>query len=109
MHDGRHSISIPVCCDAGYVMQDDMLNGSLTVLETLNYAAELRLPPTVLAEERLERVNTVNWMGNLTIGRMQNQAVLTSELLCVLVLVTVRRMWWLVLWLGVSWGSSSTT
>jgi ATP-binding cassette subfamily G (WHITE) protein 2 len=28
----------------GYVMQDDILNPHLTVYETINYAAKLRLP-----------------------------------------------------------------
>ncbi len=44
---------------AGYVMQDDLLNGNLTVLETLRYTAELRLPRTMSREERNERIQTV--------------------------------------------------
>ena len=35
---------------AGYVMQDDLLNGSLTVEETLMYTAELRLPRDIYNE-----------------------------------------------------------
>ncbi|CAF0962951.1 unnamed protein product [Didymodactylos carnosus] len=44
---------------AGYVMQDDMLNGQLTVEETLHYTAELRLPRAFNAKQRNERVNDV--------------------------------------------------
>jgi ATP-binding cassette subfamily G (WHITE) protein 2 len=44
---------------AGYVMQDDLLNGNLTVLETLRYTAELRLPRTMSRAERNERIQTV--------------------------------------------------
>jgi ABC-type multidrug transport system ATPase subunit len=41
---------------SGYVMQDDLLNGNLTVQETLNFTADLRLPSNMTAEERKERV-----------------------------------------------------
>ncbi|GFH27980.1 ABC transporter domain-containing protein, partial [Haematococcus lacustris] len=41
---------------AGYVMQDDLLNANLTVEETLMYTAELRLPPSLTHEMRLQRV-----------------------------------------------------
>ena len=41
---------------SGYVMQDDLLNGNLTVQETLDYTAELRLPSNMTKEERKERV-----------------------------------------------------
>uniref|UniRef100_A0A914PBH5 ABC transporter domain-containing protein n=1 Tax=Panagrolaimus davidi TaxID=227884 RepID=A0A914PBH5_9BILA len=41
---------------AGYVMQDDMLNGLLTVEETLMYTAELRLPRDYTQEQRKQRV-----------------------------------------------------
>lgn len=37
---------------AGYVVQDDLLFGNLTVEETLMYAAKLRLPAEVTKEER---------------------------------------------------------
>lgn len=42
---------------SGYVMQDDLLNGNLTVQETLDFTAELRLPSTMTAEERKVRVD----------------------------------------------------
>jgi ABC-type multidrug transport system ATPase subunit/ABC-type transport system involved in cytochrome c biogenesis permease component len=41
---------------AGYVVQDDLLFGNLTVEETLMYSARLRLPPEVTEEERVARV-----------------------------------------------------
>lgn len=41
---------------SGYVVQDDLLFGNLTVEETLAYAAKLRLPSEVTEEERRERV-----------------------------------------------------
>ncbi|CAF2502773.1 unnamed protein product [Rotaria sp. Silwood2] len=44
---------------AGYVMQDDLLNGYLTVEETLMFTAELRLPRTLSDCERKVRVDEV--------------------------------------------------
>jgi len=44
---------------AGYVMQDNLLNGYLTVEETLIYTAELRLPRTFTNKQRKERVENV--------------------------------------------------
>ena len=43
----------------GYVMQDDLLYESLTVYETLYYAAMLRLPRDMSRQEKLDRVNAV--------------------------------------------------
>lgn len=43
-------------CMSGYVMQDDLMNGALTVWETLFYAGELRLPHDMTVEHRRERV-----------------------------------------------------
>ncbi|KDD73900.1 hypothetical protein H632_c1747p0 [Helicosporidium sp. ATCC 50920] len=43
----------------GYVMQDDLLYESLTVFETLHYAAALRLPRRLGAAERSARVERV--------------------------------------------------
>jgi ABC-type multidrug transport system ATPase subunit len=36
---------------SGYVMQEDLLNGHLTVEETLQYTAKLRCPPYFTADE----------------------------------------------------------
>ena len=44
---------------AGYVMQDDLLNGYLTVEETVMYTAQLRLPRTYTDKERKERIEEV--------------------------------------------------
>ncbi|CAF1334690.1 unnamed protein product, partial [Rotaria sordida] len=44
---------------AGYVMQDDLLNGNLTVYETLMYTAELRLPRHSTRQKRVARVQEV--------------------------------------------------
>ncbi|KFA69745.1 hypothetical protein S40285_06007 [Stachybotrys chlorohalonatus IBT 40285] len=42
-----------------YVMQQDILLPTLTVRETLRYSAELRLPPSTTAEDRLRVVDEV--------------------------------------------------
>jgi ABC-type multidrug transport system ATPase subunit len=41
---------------SSYVMQDDQLFPMLTVLETLRFAAEVRLPPSLSRAEKLKRV-----------------------------------------------------
>lgn len=55
---------------AGYVMQDDLLNGRLTVEETLWYTAELRLPSTMTAAQKQERIEEV--MAKLGLTRVRN-------------------------------------
>jgi ATP-binding cassette subfamily G (WHITE) protein 2 len=70
---------------AGYVMQDDLLNGYLTVEETLMYAAELRLPRTFTHKQRKERVEDVmNDLGLVhvrkgIIGSQLKQGISGSE------------------------------
>jgi ABC-type molybdenum transport system ATPase subunit/photorepair protein PhrA len=44
---------------SAYVMQDDLLHAELTVFETLNYAANLRLPKGFTKEQRADRVEEV--------------------------------------------------
>lgn len=44
---------------SAYVMQDDLLNGHLTVEETLTYSAELRMPKGTSREVIAERVEAV--------------------------------------------------
>lgn len=43
-------------CMSGYVMQDDLMAGALTVEETLFYAGELRLPREMTKTHRAERI-----------------------------------------------------
>ena len=70
---------------AGYVMQDDLLNGYLTVEETLMFTAELRLPRTFTNVERKERVDDVLNDLNLAharhdiIGSQQRKGISGSE------------------------------
>ncbi|CAF1270390.1 unnamed protein product [Rotaria sordida] len=58
---------------AGYVMQSDLLNGSLTVEETLMYTAQLRLPRTFTDPERKERVKDV--LADLGLSHVHNVIV----------------------------------
>jgi ATP-binding cassette subfamily G (WHITE) protein 2 len=70
---------------SGYVMQDDLLNGYLTVEETLMYTAELRLPRTFTNKQRKERVEDVmNELGlayvrKAIIGTQLKQGISGSE------------------------------
>lgn len=54
--------ALPRCA----VMQDDLLNGNLTVLETLKYTAELRLPRSLSNADRMERIRVVMEQMGLT-------------------------------------------
>ncbi|CAF0758276.1 unnamed protein product [Adineta ricciae] len=58
---------------AGYVMQDDLLNGYLTVEETLTYTARLRLARTFTDKERRDRVADV--MADLGLSHVHNVIV----------------------------------
>lgn len=44
---------------AGYVMQDDLCVATMSVQETLDFTAKLRLPADFTAEQRRERVEEV--------------------------------------------------
>ncbi|XP_015443966.1 ATP-binding cassette sub-family G member 2 [Pteropus alecto] len=46
-------------CNSGYVVQDDVVMGTLTVRENLQFSAALRLPTTMTQHEKNERINTV--------------------------------------------------
>ncbi|NXT18424.1 ABCG2 protein, partial [Syrrhaptes paradoxus] len=46
-------------CTSGYVVQDDVVMGTLTVRENLKFSAALRLPKTVKEQEKNERVNQI--------------------------------------------------
>ncbi|XP_037686158.1 broad substrate specificity ATP-binding cassette transporter ABCG2 [Choloepus didactylus] len=46
-------------CNSGYVVQDDIVMGTLTVRENLQFSAALRLPTTMTNHEKNERINKV--------------------------------------------------
>ncbi|XP_025897098.1 ATP-binding cassette sub-family G member 2 isoform X1 [Nothoprocta perdicaria] len=46
-------------CTSGYVVQDDVVMGTLTVRENLKFSAALRLPKAVKEQEKNERVNRI--------------------------------------------------
>ncbi|NXO01319.1 ABCG2 protein, partial [Rhinopomastus cyanomelas] len=46
-------------CTSGYVVQDDVVMGTLTVRENLTFSAALRLPKSLKEEEKKERVNQI--------------------------------------------------
>ncbi|CAG5124963.1 unnamed protein product, partial [Candidula unifasciata] len=46
-------------CMVGYVVQDDTVMGTLSIRENIQFSAALRLPSSVTAAERNERVNNV--------------------------------------------------
>ncbi|EDO42968.1 predicted protein [Nematostella vectensis] len=51
-------------CISGYVVQDDVVMGTLTIRENLNFSACLRLPRTLSKKDREQRVNeTVRDLG----------------------------------------------
>ncbi|KAL6638750.1 hypothetical protein ACP70R_023609 [Stipagrostis hirtigluma subsp. patula] len=54
--DGRPVTTSYMKQISSYVMQDDQLFPMLTVLETLRFAAEVRLPPSLSRAEKLDRV-----------------------------------------------------
>ncbi|XP_047051501.1 ABC transporter G family member STR-like [Lolium rigidum] len=54
--DGRPVTTSYMKQISSYVMQDDQLFPMLTVLETLTFAAEVRLPPSLSRAEKLQRV-----------------------------------------------------
>ncbi|XP_058151657.1 broad substrate specificity ATP-binding cassette transporter ABCG2 isoform X2 [Dasypus novemcinctus] len=46
-------------CNSGYVVQDDVVMGTLTVRENLQFSAALRLPTSMTNHEKNERINKV--------------------------------------------------
>lgn len=65
----------------GFVMQDDLLFESLTVYETLYYAAMLRLPQEMPRQSKLDRVDTVI----KALGLVKCQNTISESLLAPLV------------------------
>ncbi len=62
----------------GYVLQDDLLYESLTVWETLYFAAMLRLPKTMAKAEKMERVRAV--IKSLGLEKCQNTIIGRGEI-----------------------------
>ncbi|XP_068949875.1 broad substrate specificity ATP-binding cassette transporter ABCG2 [Petaurus breviceps papuanus] len=46
-------------CNSGYVVQDDVVMGTLTVRENLQFSAALRLPTSMRNREKNERINRI--------------------------------------------------
>ncbi|XP_023420933.1 broad substrate specificity ATP-binding cassette transporter ABCG2-like [Cavia porcellus] len=46
-------------CHSGYVTQDDVMMGTLTVRENLHFSAALRLPTTMMDHEKNKKINEV--------------------------------------------------
>lgn len=63
-------------CMSGYVLQDDVIMGTLTVQENLMFSANLRLPKTVSYSEKLNRVEEA--MEDLRISHVANSKVGTQ-------------------------------
>lgn len=68
-----HPFSSSVKRNTGFVSQDDMLYPHLTVLETLTYAAMLRLPKSLTKEEKMEQVEII--IVELGLTRCRNSPV----------------------------------
>ncbi|KAF7131676.1 hypothetical protein RHSIM_Rhsim09G0114200 [Rhododendron simsii] len=67
------SFSSSVKRKTGFVSQDDVLYPHLTVLETLTYAALLRLPNKLTRDEKIEQAELV--IAELGLNRCQNNVI----------------------------------
>ncbi|XP_059701603.1 broad substrate specificity ATP-binding cassette transporter ABCG2 [Haemorhous mexicanus] len=63
-------------CTSGYVVQDDVVMGTLTVRENLKFSAALRLPKSVKEQEKNERVNQI--IKELGLSRVADSKVGTQ-------------------------------
>lgn len=63
-------------CLSGYVVQDDVVMGTLTVRENLTFSAALRLPSTITQEEKKQKVNRL--IQELGLGRVADSKVGTQ-------------------------------
>lgn len=54
---------------SGYVVQDDVVTGTLSIKENLRFSADLRLPTHFSSEEKMERVNSV--ITDLGLGKIK--------------------------------------
>jgi len=72
-------------CMSGYVMQDDLMNGALTVEETLFYAGELRLPRDMTKAHRAERIKEsivemgIDHVRNVVVGDALHKGISGGE------------------------------
>ncbi|XP_039996684.1 broad substrate specificity ATP-binding cassette transporter ABCG2-like isoform X2 [Xiphias gladius] len=63
-------------CLSGYVVQDDVVMGTLTVRENFSFSAALRLPSTISQEEKAQKVNTL--IQELGLSRVADSRVGTQ-------------------------------
>nr|XP_057923955.1 broad substrate specificity ATP-binding cassette transporter ABCG2-like [Doryrhamphus excisus]XP_057923956.1 broad substrate specificity ATP-binding cassette transporter ABCG2-like [Doryrhamphus excisus] len=63
-------------CLSGYVVQDDVVMGTLTVRENLNFSAALRLPSSISKAEKEQRVDTL--IQELGLSRVADSRVGTQ-------------------------------
>ncbi|XP_061439042.1 broad substrate specificity ATP-binding cassette transporter ABCG2-like [Rhineura floridana] len=63
-------------CISGYVVQDDVVMGTLTVRENFQFSAALRLPKTVSEQEKKERVDQI--LKELGLTKVANSKVGTQ-------------------------------
>lgn len=63
-------------CLSGYVVQDDVVMGTLTVRENLRFSAVLRLPSSISREEKEEKVERI--IQELGLGRVADSKVGTQ-------------------------------
>lgn len=76
-----------LCIEMHGCLQDDLLYETLTVYETLYYAAMLRLPSSMTTEQKMDRVNHV--IHTLGLDKCKDTIVGRHILTVVLCLVTV--------------------
>ncbi|XP_031440943.1 broad substrate specificity ATP-binding cassette transporter ABCG2-like [Clupea harengus] len=63
-------------CLSGYVVQDDVVMGTLTVRENFRFSAELRLPTSITGQEKKERVERL--IGELGLEKVADSRVGTQ-------------------------------
>ncbi|XP_035531430.1 broad substrate specificity ATP-binding cassette transporter ABCG2-like [Morone saxatilis] len=63
-------------CLSGYVVQDDVVMGTLTVRENFSFSAALRLPTSIAQEEKDQKVNKL--IQELGLGRVADSKVGTQ-------------------------------
>ncbi|NXL86959.1 ABCG2 protein, partial [Alectura lathami] len=63
-------------CISGYVVQDDVVMGTMTVRENLHFSAALRLPSSISFQEKEERVTQI--IGELGLSKVADAKVGTE-------------------------------